>query len=212
MLDAWKRDITQAARSLIRVPAFSAFAVLTLALAIGVNTATFSVVKTVLLDPLPFTKPDELVMIRGTAPGTDLPTEFGLGPEFYLEYRESARGLQDLGFVSAGQTSVRSGEHVERLFIASGPPSLFSTLDVTPVLGRLPTMEDEEGQVVVISHWLWNDWYGRDPGVIGRSIQVSGQPRTILGVMPRDFDFPSERTALWGHDVITPPVQPGAST
>lgn len=99
---------------------------------------------------------------------------------------------------------------MERLIIASGPPSLYTTLGVTPVLGRLPTMEDEEGQVVVISHWLWSDWFGRDPEVIGNSIQVSGQPRTVVGVLPREFEFPVERTALWAHDVITPPVQPGS--
>lgn len=94
MLDGSKREMIQKARSLLRVPAFSAVAVLTLTLAIGVNTATFSVVKSVLLDPLPFPEPDELVVIRGTASGTDLSEEFGLGPEFYLEYREHARGLQ----------------------------------------------------------------------------------------------------------------------
>lgn len=108
MLDAWKRDLTHAARSLLRAPAFSAVAALTLALAIGANTAIFSVVKAVLLDPLSFPEPDELVVIWGTAPGTDLSEEFELGPEFYLEYSESARGLQDLAFVVAGQTTVRS--------------------------------------------------------------------------------------------------------
>ncbi len=205
----WRRDLTHSVRSLLRTPTFSVIAALTLALAIGANTAIFSVVKAVLLDPLSFPEPDELVVIRGTAPGTDLPEEFGLGAEFYLEYRESARGLEDLAFVGGGQTSVRSGELVERLFIATGPPSLYTTLGVTPVIGRLPTMEDEEGQVVVISHWLWSDWFGRDPDVIGKPIEVSGEMRTIVGVMPPSFQFPSERIALWAHDLITPPVQPG---
>jgi len=116
--DGWNRDLTHAVRSLLRTPTFSAVAALTLALAIGANTAISSVVKTVLLDPLSFPEPDELVVIRGTAPGTDMPEEFRLGPEFYLEYREDARGLEDLAFVFAGQTSVRSGELVERLFVS----------------------------------------------------------------------------------------------
>ena len=93
MFDAWMRDLTHGARSLMRAPAFSIIAALTLALGIGANTAIFSVVDAVLLDPLSFDDADELVVIRGTAPGTDLEEEFQLGPEFYLEYSESARGL-----------------------------------------------------------------------------------------------------------------------
>src|SRR5688572_506678 len=208
MRDVWK-DLTHAARSLIRAPAFTIIAALTLALAIGALTAIYSVVDTVLLDPLSFPEPDELVVIRGTAPGTDLGEEFTLGPEFFLEYKESARGLEDLAFVGGGQTTVRSGDHIERLFIATGPPSLFTTFGVTAVVGRLPTMQDEEGQVAVLSHWLWNDWFGRNPNVVGQTIQVSGEPRTILGVLPPEFEFPDEQTSVYVHDLITPPVQPG---
>ena len=209
MLDFWKRDLFHAARSLLRAPAFAAVAALTLALAIGANTAIFSVVDAVLLNPLAFPDADELVVIRGTAPGTDLPEEFGLGGEFFLEYDESARSLQDLAFVGGGQTTVRAGEEVERLFIATGPPSLFSTLRVTPELGRLPNETDEEGQVAVLSHWLWNDWFGRAGDVLGKTIEVSGEMREIIGVMPQGFAFPDERTSLWIHDLITPPVNPG---
>ena len=209
MLETWKRDLTHAARSLFRAPAFTIIAVLTLGLAIGANTAIFSVVDAVLLDPLSFPEADELVFINGTAPGTDMQEEFGLGAEFYLTYQEHARSLEDLAFAGGGQTTVRSGEHVERLFITTGPPSLFTTLGVSPEIGRIPTMQDEEGTVAVISHWLWNDWFGRDPGVLGKSIDVSGVPRTIIGVMPQDFEFPSEDISLWALDLITPPVQPG---
>ena len=209
MLEAWKHDLTHAARSLLRAPAFTLIAALTLALAIGANTAIFSVVNAVLLDPLSFPDPDELVVVRGTAPGTDLEEEFGLGPEFYLTYKENARALENLAFAGYSQTTVRSGEHVERLFVAPGSPSLFSTLGVTPVIGRLPTDTDEEGQVVVISHWLWNDWFGRDPAVVGQTIEVSGEFRTILGVLPPSFEFPDEEASLWLHDLITPPVRPG---
>ena len=209
MLDNWKRDLTHATRSLLRAPAFSIIAALTLALAIGANTAMFSVVDAVLLDPLSFPDANELVVIRGTAPGTDLEEEFSLGPEFYLEYSESARSLESLGFVGGGQTTVRYGDQADRLFVATGPPSLYATLGVTPVLGRLPNMNDEEGQVAVLSHWLWNDWFGRDENVIGRTIEVSGDIMTIIGVAPQTFEFPDERTSVYMHDLITPPVNPG---
>src|SRR5918999_621423 len=101
-MHAWKQDFTHAARSLLRAPAFAAIAVLTLALAIGANTAIFSVVNAVLLDPLSFPEPDELVVIRGTAPGTDLEEEFGLGAEFYLTYKDNVRALEDLAFAGGG--------------------------------------------------------------------------------------------------------------
>lgn len=120
MFDSFRRDFMHAGRSLRRAPGFATVAALTLALAIGANTAIFSVVDAVLLDPLSFPAADELVVIRGTAPGTDLADEFPLGAEFYLEYSESARNLSDIAFVGGGQTTVRSGDHVERLFIATG--------------------------------------------------------------------------------------------
>jgi len=209
MLDQLRRDFTHAARGLVRAPAFSAIAVITLALAIGANTAIFSVVKAVLLDPLDFPEPDRLVVIRGTAPGTDMDEEFTLGAEFYLEYGESARSLESLAFYGAGQTTVRAGTQVDRLFIAPAPPSLYRTLGVTPVVGRLPTDQDEEGRVAVLSHWLWNDWFGRDPNVVGQTIEISGEVLTIIGVLPQEFRFPNERVSVWVHDLITPPVQPG---
>jgi putative ABC transport system permease protein len=209
MFEAWTRDLTHAARRLLRAPAFSVIATLTLALAIGANTAIFSVVKGVLLDPLSFPEPDRLVVVRGTAPGTDLEPEFGLGPEFYLTYKDNARALKDFAFAGSAQTTVRSGEHTERLFVASGPPSLFSTLGVTPALGRVPTMEDPEGTVVALSHRLWSEWFARDPGIVGKTIEVSGDFKTIVGVLPPSFEFPDDKTSLWVHDLITPPVRPG---
>jgi predicted permease len=209
MLDGWGRDLSQAVRSLLRAPAFTVITVGTLALAIGANTAIFSVINTVLLDPLAFPEPDRLVSISASAPGSDLPEEFGVGTEFYVQYRENASLLEDVGLYDAGQTTISANEHVERLFGSSASPSLFSTLGVTPILGRLPTNDDPEGQVGVISHWLWTQWFGRDPGVLDQTIEVSGNPVTIVGVMGPDFAFPEERISLWAHDLPTEPIRPG---
>lgn len=202
-------DLRHALRSLFKRPGFTAVAVTTLALAIGSSTAIFSVIDTVLLDPLPFPDPDRLVMIRASAPGSDLPDEFGPGSEFFVEYRENATTLEDLGLFQQGQTTVSAGEHVERLFISSASPSLFSTLGVEPVIGRLPTEDDDEGQVVVISHWLWMAWFGGDSSILGESIVVSGAPRTVIGVMDPALTYPQERTSLWVHDLVTEPIRPG---
>ena len=93
------QDLRIAARSLKKTPVFATAAILTLALAIGANTAIFSVIHTVLIDPLAFPEPDRLVSIQGSAPGSDLSGTFGLGHEFYVEYQENAKTLEDVGFV-----------------------------------------------------------------------------------------------------------------
>lgn len=201
-IDDWTRDTMQAARALKRAPGFALVTVATLALAIGANTAIFSVVNAVLLNPLDFPAADRLVTIRATAPGTDLPEEFGPGPEFYVQYREGADALEDLALFAEGQTTVRAEEQVDRLFITQATASLYSTLGVAPILGRLPAEEDDPGAVIMISHSLWQTWFGGDPEVIGRSYEVSGGMRTVVGVMGPDFRFPSERTSVWIHQAL----------
>ncbi|HEX7089142.1 MAG TPA: ABC transporter permease [Longimicrobiales bacterium] len=196
MLEAWKRDFAFAARSLSRAPGFTAVVVATLALAIGANAAIFSVVKAVLLEPLPFPNADRLVHIGGTAPGTDLPQEFGVPDELYFEYRENVPALEDLGLYGTGSSTTRAEGQVEQLFMTRATPSFFTTLGARPLLGRLPTEEDDD-RVVVLSHWLWRTWFGSDPGVIGRSYTFARETRTVIGVMGPEFRFPDERVAFW---------------
>lgn len=207
-VEALLTDLRHALRSLRRSPGFAAAAVLTLAVSIGANTAIFSVVNTVLLDPLAFPDPDRLIVIRASAPGSDLRGEFGAGEEFFVQYRE-AKSLADLGLFQTAQTTVRAGTQSERLFISTASPSLFSTLGVKPLIGRLPTDADKEADVVVISYWLWTTWFASAPSILGQPIEVSGRPRTVVGVMRSDFAFPQERTSLWLHDLVTEPITPG---
>ena len=202
-LEAWTRDFIYAARALRRAPGFTVVTVVTLALAIGSNAVIFSVVDAVLIDPLPFPDADRLVSIRASAPGTDMPAEFGVGTEFFVQYDENADLLEDLGFFQSRQTTVRTEDRTDRLFVQAVNPSFFTTLGATPRLGRLPTQEDAEGQVVVISHELWMSWFGGDPSVIDRSLEVSGSPRTVIGVMDPEFRFLDDRTSVWFHDLVT---------
>ncbi|HEX7120213.1 MAG TPA: ABC transporter permease [Longimicrobiales bacterium] len=197
-LEVWMKDFLHGARGLLRAPGFTLVTVATLALAIGANTAIFSVVDAVLIDPLPFPDADRLVSIRGSAPGSDLPAEFGLADEVFVQYRDNATMLEGLGAIRGGQTTVRAEEQADRLFVALASASLFSTLRVTPILGRLPAPDDGE-DVAVISHWLWTSWFGGDPSVVGRSIEVSGRLVTVIGVMGPEFTFPNDRLALWIH-------------
>jgi predicted permease len=209
ILDGLWRDLRIAVRTLLRTPVFTAAAALTLALAIGANTAIFSVVDAVLLDPLAFPEADRLVSIRASAPGSDLSGEVDVSAEFYFEYRENATTLEDLGYYDVTQSSMRAEGNVERLFMAWVSPSLYSTLRVKPLIGRLPTEDDESGSVVVISHWLWTTWFGADPSVIGRAFAISGNQKTVIGVMGPEFRFPQEQTAVWMHSRVAEPVRPG---
>ncbi len=196
MLEAWIRDFAYSARTLSRAPGFTFVTVVTLALAIGANTAIFSVVESVLLRPLPFPNAEQLVDIGGTAPGTDLPDEVGVPDELYFAYREAVPAIEDIGTYGTGSSTVRAEGHIEQLFLTRATPSFFATLGARPLLGRLPGAADADS-VVVISHWLWQSWFGSDPSIIGRSYDIAGATRTVVGVMGPEFRFPDERTALW---------------
>ncbi len=196
MMTGWVGDLRHAVRSLLRVPGFTAVAVLTLGLAMGVNAGLFSVVETVLLRPLPFDEADELVYIAGTAPGSDLPDEFRLGPGFYLQYRDGSELLADVAMWDDFTNTVRWRDRVERLTIVAGSNSLLPMLGAEPLLGRLPT-EADAGDVLVLSHALWTSWFGRDPDVVGTTVWAAGADRTVVGVMGPEFWFPYEAVDLW---------------
>jgi len=209
-LGNWMRELRLSTRSLTRTPGFMATAVGMLGLAIGATAGMFGVVNTVLLQPLPYAEPDRLVYIAASAPGSELPAEFGIAPEFYLQYKEQSRLLEDLAIYDSFTSTLRTPDRVERIRMSWPTNSLYATLGVAPLLGRLPVDADEE-RAVVISHALWSSWFGRDPAVIGRSLQVAGAERTVIGVMGADFRFPDDGTMLWITGTITPKdiEQPG---
>jgi putative ABC transport system permease protein len=195
-MQKWMRDFRHAARSLARAPGFTLVVVGTLALAIGANATIFSVVNAVLLEPLPYPHADRLVHIAGTAPGTDQPEELGVPDELYFEYRESAPAIEDAALYGSGSATSRAEGHVDQLFLTQATPSFFTTLGARALHGRLPT-DDDENDVVVISHWLWRTWFGSDPAVINRSYTFANATRTVIGIMPPEFRFPDERVAFW---------------
>ncbi|MGE3492087.1 MAG: ABC transporter permease [Vicinamibacterales bacterium] len=205
----WTSDFRHAARGLLRTPGFLVTTVLTLALAIGAVVGMFNVVSTVLLRPLPFPDSDRLVVLSGTAPGSDLPERFGLGQEFYLHYKERSQLLDGVFTFGAGTSTLRTETRVERVSMAFPTNDVYATLGARPQLGRLPTPEDED-RVVVISDRLWSGWFGRDPAVIGKNYFVSGEMRQVIGVMPPEFKFPSDDTLLWVAGEVQPAqVRPG---
>jgi len=205
----WLRDLRLAARGLRRSPGFAAVTVGTLGLAIGANAGMFTVVDRVLLDPLPFAHADRLMAVFGTAPGSQLPQEFGLSYEFYFQYRQQSKLVDDVAMFSGGTSTLRVGDRVERIRMAWPTASLFSTLGAKPILGRLPAPDDED-RTCVISYALWQTWFGGDSSVIGKTYDVNYGRRQVVGVMGPDFQFPDDRTLLWNSaDVHEAGLVPG---
>jgi putative ABC transport system permease protein len=188
-MDVFWRDLRFAVRGLLRSPAFTAIAVLTLALGIGANTAIFSVVYSVLLRPLAYTEPERLISIRAAYAGTgaqDIPAS---QPEYH-DYLEGVSALQDLAAVYPISINLTGLGEPQRIQASVVSDNYFRVLGVAPALGRDFTPDDDRGQigyVVIISHQLWQKRFGGDPGVIGKTVRLDDDPMTIIGIMPRGF-------------------------
>jgi predicted permease len=178
-------------RRLFRAPTFTAVAVLTLALGIGANTAIFSVVRGVLLKPLPFHDADRLVGVWLSAPGLGIPT-LNLSPATYLIAREEGRVFEEVGLWSGGSVSVTGSGEPERVSILRVTDGTLKLLRVNPVLGRTFSADDDSTRTperVILSHAYWQRKFGGDPAILGKPVIVDGSPREIVGVLPADFSF-----------------------
>ncbi|MBL8227709.1 MAG: ABC transporter permease [Bryobacterales bacterium] len=174
-------DMRLAVRSLRSTPVITVLAVLALALGIGANTALFSVVRSVLLRPLPYADPDRLAvaLVEGNFP---------VAPVDYFHWREKLNGFQ--GQVAAAQAwsaSIQGGDRPEVVRGIRVTPSMFPVLGVPPALGR--AFADGERNTVVITHGFWQRHFASDPAVIGKPVLVDGEKVTIAGVMPASFHF-----------------------
>ena len=177
-------DLRYAARTLARTPGFTATAILTLALGIGVTTAIFSVVKAVVLDPLPYRDPARLVVTRLSLPD-------------YRDVQRASRSFEQTAFWATNLYNIEAGSEDRQVLGAVVSHELLPVLGITPAAGRLFTEEDDRQATVVIGHGLWQSLYGGDPSAVGRVIDLSGMPYTIVGVAPAGFRFPSAEFELW---------------
>src|SRR3954467_10746538 len=192
-------DLRYAFRQLIKSPSFSATAIIALALGIGASTAMFAVIYAFLLRPLPYENPDQLVMLqsRGVTTGNDL----GVNYLDFLDWQKQNHSFADIAFFNLfwnGNVESPAGS-TETLKTTFTTANLFSLLGVQPMLGRDLTRADDEPKapkVMLISERLWKKTFGGDPNIIGRDIRLDGTPRTVVGVMPAGFRFPSQ-SDLW---------------
>ena len=194
------QDLKYAVRQLVRRPGFTAVIVLTLALGIGATTAVFSVVNAVLLRPLPFPEDDRLAVVLTRAQIFEA-DELPPSPPEYVAYRDQLRSWDELAaYQVRGVTATRADAEPERLTVAAATWSLFPVLGREPLLGRPFTAEEDRpgsDRVAVLSHAYWQTRFGADPRVIGRTLQLDGVDRTIVGVMPADFRFPRPDVLVW---------------
>ena len=178
-MESFKNQLKQSLRRLSRAPMFTAISLVTLAAGVGANTVVFSVLEGVLLKPLPYPKPEELVGVWHTAPGIQI-KELNMSPSNYLIYREQGRTFEDIGLYqgdSVSVTGVAEPEQVQALKVSDGTLPL---LGIPPLLGRTFTKQDDAPgapETVILTYGYWRRKFGGDSSMIGRNMIVDGKTR-----------------------------------
>ena len=190
-MDTLLQDMRYGLRMLLTRPAFTAVALLALALGIGANTAMFSVLNSVLLRPLPYRDPGRLVMIWHEYAKSNLP-KATLSVPSYLEYRDHVQGFESVAAATNWSANLTGAGDPERIQGARVTGNFLSTIGVAPSLGRdFLKEEDAPGgeHVVILSHGLWQRRFGGDRGILGKTLELNGESHTVVGVMPPGFMF-----------------------
>ena len=207
MLESILRDARYGARSLLKNKGFTAVAVLTLALGIGANAAIFGVIDAALLRPLPYPDSERLVKLYARDAAGE---SFSISPADFLEGYARAQVFEHLAAYRESSFNMASQERPERVSGAVVSPDFFGVMGVRPRHGRPITPElDAPGgpRVVVLGHAFWQRRFGGDPGVLGKAIDLDGEPRTVVGVMPEGFMFPAG-AELWASSRYAVPEHP----
>jgi len=203
-------DVRIALRALAKAPAFALVTITTLAVAIGANTAIYSVVDAVLLRPLPYPEADRIVRVAaGVLPQAGGGPEAPFSDRGYWHFVNAGRAFETFGGYEGGaaQWPLTGDGPPLQLDVALMNRRAFEVLDVEPQRGRWPTQEEDIPDaplVVLLSDGLWADRYGRDPGIVGRTIELNGVSREVIGVMPADFEFPTPETDVWAPSRLNP--------
>jgi putative ABC transport system permease protein len=204
------QDLRHALRLMARAPGFTVAALVTLALAVGVNTAVFSVVYGVLLRPLPYSDPDHIVMLSEEHPGgRAIIRDPRLSNLTFEAWRQSARTVEGMSAYSMQTFSIAQGNDTERVDGGSLSPTALATLGVTPTKGRVFRPEEAiagNNNVVLLSDRFWRTKFASDPNVVGRTLQIDGRTHEVIGVAPSWFYFPDRDALLW-----TPYVMPSTT-
>jgi predicted permease len=198
-LDMWLQELKYAVRTLTKKPAYAAVTILTLGIGIGANAAIFSAVHAVLLRPLPFPQPEELVQLSSTT--TARPTLPGgaASPPDFVDWRTGSATFAEMAALSAGTIPWSGHGPAEQVPYAMVTGGFFNVLRVAALSGRTIGYEDDaigSPDVVVIAHSLWSRRFASDPNVIGRTMVLDGTRRRVIGIAPRNFSYPPG-SELW---------------
>jgi putative ABC transport system permease protein len=206
-------DLRYALRTLLKTPAFTIIAVVTLALGIGANSAIFSVVDTVLLRPLPFENPNELVMVYGTSAREPEARQTVSFPNFY-DWRDQSQSFTAMAAYAGAAVVLNSGGEAQEIQGVAVAGDIFNTLGIAPMLGRGFTPEETKigaPRVVVLGHGLWQRAFASDPGIVGREITMSGRVHTVVGLMPPGWKFPVNAETSEYISALEPLVAPSVT-
>jgi predicted permease len=203
-------DFRYAIRSLAKAPGFSFVAILTLALGIGGCTAIFSVVNGILLQPLPYDRPDQLVMLRELS---DQGTPMNVAEQNFFDWQSGAQSFERMAFYNTFESSVAGGSEPVRAQVSQVSEGFFAVLRVKPFIGRALLPEDHKQgapPAVMVSYNFWQAYLGGDRNLTGKQLRSSGYSFTVAGVMPASFQFPV-RTDVWVPRGLLGPVNPSRS-
>src|ERR1043166_184991 len=183
-------DFRYALRMLVKAPGFTIIAILTLALRIGAHSAIFSVIDAVLLRPLPFSKPDQLIAVWSKIAG-ESEKETGSFPD-YADLRDQSQTIDSLFAYARGSSILGTGNESRELEGLAVTSDIFRVLRVQPFLGRTFTREEEntDSRLIVLTYETWQRDFNSDKNIIGKEILISLRPWTVLGVMPAGFHYP----------------------
>src|SRR6266446_4412761 len=193
IMESLFKDIRYGVRSLLKHPGFTAVAVLTLALGIGANSAMFSTVNAVLLRPLQYPESDKIVLLEGVNPPQGI-TQSNMSIPDFADWQKQNRVFEQLaGFFSGGML-LTSGDETERVRTTGVTEEFFPLFRTGAIKGRTLQADDAQkgrDQVVLLSYAMWQRRFGGDQNVVGSKVTLSGKSTTVIGVMPRGFEYPA---------------------
>ena len=202
-MNTFFQDLRYAVRTLAKKPGFAFVAVLTLALGIGANTVVFSFINGVLLNPLPYHKPGEIIALVGQAPKSGY-DRLGLTEVEYVRFREQNQAFDQVAAYYPFEATLTGGDEPRRIRGAFVSANLFATAGFKPARGRFFLEEEErpDSQIAILSHSLWARWFGSASDIIDRTVILNGGKLNVVGVLPPGFQLPedlneTEKTEIW---------------
>jgi putative ABC transport system permease protein len=204
-METLRKDFVYALRVMRRNKSVTAIILLTLMVGIGANSAIFSIVYGVLLRPLPYQNPEQLVRIfdhwrKSSEPQSN---EADVAPANYSDWKEQTRSFSGIAGFGTGGAGLASGTEPEKVDAAEVTPEFFNVMGVNPIYGRLLGQDDQKApNVIVLSYELWQRQFGGNSGIVGQSAKLDGGSYTVVGITPEGFSYP-EKTQVWAPLVIT---------